>query len=485
MGSGSASGCWRPGCCTKQTERQPRPRRMPTSSLLSNEHQVPASHRDGAGVLTFHGSERIRPEGLAPIRRDGLQAAGAIPPRHQHRHQMLRGIPANILVDLFNAGIRKTGINGRLAEGIGIPNRGAGCLVVRNPRRRGQRPVDNVVDDRPDRILSRRRGDTGWQPPARLEHPPSLAEGPREIGDELQAVPADRGIKGAIRKGEGLDVHDLEASIWDAGGSSQLDHPQGEVDPNHLAARRDPRCKGPRHVARTASEVEDPHPGPRFDHVDHALPAARLAARHDLVQSPLIIGGVAAEYPWIEFLGLQAESLFHSRSSQSAAPRVSALVLPATWIPTGSPADGPGNETTGCPVVLKGRVNRARGSRTSPAALIGGATIAVVGRRRASRPSMACWACRRKRGSAVSASSKSTASISSPRLMRAMTSAISRLPRAGLNPTTPSSDAGIRIEPPVSLPIAQSHMPVATATADPPDEPPATRLGSCGLRTGP
>jgi len=59
------------------------------------------------------------------------------------------------------------------------------------------------------------------------------------------------------------------------------------------------------------------------------------------------------------------------------------------------------------------------------------------------------------------------------------------LPKAGLNPATPHSDAGIRIEPPVSLPIAQSHIPVATATADPPEEPPATRAGSCGLRTVP
>ncbi len=49
----------------------------------------------------------------------------------------------------------------------------------------------------------------------------------------------------------------------------------------------------------------------------------------------------------------------------------------------------------------------------------------------------------------------------------------------------PHRDAGTRIEPPVSLPIAQSHIPAATATADPPDEPPATRLGSCGFRTAP
>ena len=48
----------------------------------------------------------------------------------------------------------------------------------------------------------------------------------------------------------------------------------------------------------------------------------------------------------------------------------------------------------------------------------------------------------------------------------------SMLPSAGLKPTTPHSAAGMRIEPPVSVPIAHSHIPAATATADPPDDPP-------------
>src|SRR5947208_16249974 len=66
-----------------------------------------------------------------------------------------------------------------------------------------------------------------------------------------------------------------------------------------------------------------------------------------------------------------------------------------------------------------------------------------------------------------------------------ITPPMSTLPKAGLNPATPHSDAGMRIEPPVSLPIAQSHIPAATATADPPEDPPATRSGACGLRTVP
>ena len=55
----------------------------------------------------------------------------------------------------------------------------------------------------------------------------------------------------------------------------------------------------------------------------------------------------------------------------------------------------------------------------------------------------------------------------------------------GLSPTIPQSDAGWRIEPPVSVPIAHGAVPAATAAAEPPEEPPGTRSGSQGLRTGP
>ena len=65
------------------------------------------------------------------------------------------------------------------------------------------------------------------------------------------------------------------------------------------------------------------------------------------------------------------------------------------------------------------------------------------------------------------------------------TPVVSTEPMVGLNPTTPQRDAGTLIEPPVSLPTAQSHMPAATAAADPPDDPPGIRSGSCGLRTAP
>src|SRR5271165_5511858 len=54
-------------------------------------------------------------------------------------------------------------------------------------------------------------------------------------------------------------------------------------------------------------------------------------------------------------------------------------------------------------------------------------------------------------------------------------------PHAVLRPTTPQQAAGIRTEPPVSVPNAISASPRATATADPLDDPPGTRRGSRGL----
>ena len=51
-------------------------------------------------------------------------------------------------------------------------------------------------------------------------------------------------------------------------------------------------------------------------------------------------------------------------------------------------------------------------------------------------------------------------------------------------PATPHSDAGWRIEPPVSVPKLPAHSDAATAAAEPPEDPPGTRSRSQGLRTG-
>ena len=57
-------------------------------------------------------------------------------------------------------------------------------------------------------------------------------------------------------------------------------------------------------------------------------------------------------------------------------------------------------------------------------------------------------------------------------------------PRLTLMPTRPQTLAGIRTEPPPSLPWANGTSPAATAAAAPPLEPPAERVGSQGVRAG-
>ena len=43
----------------------------------------------------------------------------------------------------------------------------------------------------------------------------------------------------------------------------------------------------------------------------------------------------------------------------------------------------------------------------------------------------------------------------------------------------------MRIEPPVSVPIEANAMPASTDAAEPPDDPPASGVGSSGWCTGP
>ncbi len=58
-------------------------------------------------------------------------------------------------------------------------------------------------------------------------------------------------------------------------------------------------------------------------------------------------------------------------------------------------------------------------------------------------------------------------------------------PNVGFSPTIPHSAAGIRIDPPVSVPTDANAIPVATAAADPPLDPPEIRSRAQGLRTDP
>src|SRR2546421_13019521 len=80
-----------------------------------------------------------------------------------------------------------------------------------------------------------------------------------------------------------------------------------------------------------------------------------------------------------------------------------------------------------------------------------------------------------------------------PSIVRAIGPIVSRLgarghtPSSGtrpyvvLSPQLPQQALGTRIDPPVSDPRATSASSVATATADPLDDPPGIRVGSSGL----
>src|SRR5262249_37681547 len=57
-------------------------------------------------------------------------------------------------------------------------------------------------------------------------------------------------------------------------------------------------------------------------------------------------------------------------------------------------------------------------------------------------------------------------------------------PRLGFSPNRPQQLAGMRIEPPPSFACATGTMPVATAHAEPPLEPPEPRVRSYGFRVG-
>src|SRR3954452_25206538 len=58
-------------------------------------------------------------------------------------------------------------------------------------------------------------------------------------------------------------------------------------------------------------------------------------------------------------------------------------------------------------------------------------------------------------------------------------------PYGGLKPTTPQNEAGSRIEPPMSDPLASVAVPAARAAPEPPEEPPTPYTGFHGFRVTP
>src|SRR5450830_1933190 len=63
--------------------------------------------------------------------------------------------------------------------------------------------------------------------------------------------------------------------------------------------------------------------------------------------------------------------------------------------------------------------------------------------------------------------------------------ALGTTPGEGRKPTMPHLAAGIRSEPPVSEPVHTGSMSSASAAAEPPEDPPAFRLGLKGLPVAP
>ena len=60
-----------------------------------------------------------------------------------------------------------------------------------------------------------------------------------------------------------------------------------------------------------------------------------------------------------------------------------------------------------------------------------------------------------------------------------------RSPQVGLKPTTPQHAAGKRTEPALSVPMARSQRPAASAAPFPPLDPPGIRAASSGFTTAP
>src|SRR6516225_7636631 len=129
-------------------------------------------------------------------------------------------------------------------------------------------------------------------------------------------------------------------------------------------------------------------------------------------------------------------------------------------------------------------------TRTPAAASAASTAVSVTGSTSTSgriRPATSSHDPAAKPGSirAIARSTAATSAPSGPTVSRdgasGYTPSSGTRPQLVFRPTTPQQAAGIRTEPPVSVPSATSASPVATATAEPLDEPPGRRRGSTGF----
>ena len=163
----------------------------------------------------------------------------------------------------------------------------------------------------------------------------------------------------------------------------------------------------------------------------------------------------------------------------SACPDSNSETMPAACSPAIHPGTSP--STSSKPASMRWRHAAANSSSVSSSHIVSMSSRSTRRRRRGAST----------RVPGLSASTFQAASTSTTQ--RPISPTLDRLgvwfalpsvdspPILGMKPTTPQWHAGLRIEPPLSVPMFTGVMPSAQATPAPVDEPPAVREGSQGL----
>src|ERR1700674_5192786 len=397
---------------------------MHAASSYREQHVVTSGGVDRAWVRALDGLDRLFGEFSAPLVVDSVQPRRAAPPAGEQGNQLLCGFPPHVLLDHLNLCPGKPRIERGLAEPVTFRDDCSGRFLV-DGLRGGRKPaVDDRFEQPPYRLVGRIDRDAGGETSVAAQHSARLAERRCQVRRELEAVSTHGGVEVPVPKCQPLDVHHLEPGVGNSGRAGHLDHSRRKVDSDDLATGGDLLREAPGEGRRPARQVEHTHARLHVDQLKNSQPAAGLAPRHHLLDALLVGQSVAAEYRRKKLFRFHGVRFCHSRSSHRAALSVSALVRPTTCMPTGRAprGTGAGSATTGWPVVLNGRVNRASGSRTSSRAPTSGATIAVAGRSRASTFSIASSAAAMRRGWSRNACTRSVPRIARPRLRSASTS---------------------------------------------------------------
>ncbi len=164
-----------------------------------------------------------------------------------------------------------------------------------------------------------------------------------------------------------------------------------------------------------------------------------------------------------------------SRRPQVKVSAISGTSMDDTWAPSEantSPVARTAAATSGA-TSSKNRVSqkamrRPLTPRCTRGAVASGATPAVVS-------SSGSGPCRASKARAQSSTARARGPTESSVGLRGYTPLRPMRPTVVFSPAMPHRAAGMRTEPPVSLPMATGASPAATATAEPDEEPPGTR----------